>query len=336
MQAIDHLEADSRSRQAGPQPASRRAGIVGAGSIGVAFAVVFARAGWRVRLFDPDEARRAAAPAEIALRLADLAHFALIDESAMQIAERVDVVDTLEAAAADADLVQECAPERAELKRGLFAQLDRAAPPHAILASASSFLSASEFVDAALPGHARCLVAHPGNPPYLVPVIEIVPAPFTSADATARAVALYGEAGLMPVQVNKEVAGFIFNRLQGAVLREAYCLVRDNVASVDDIDTVMREGLAPRWSVIGPFETVDLNTRGGIASHAQKMGPSYERMGAERGQHDPWTPELVARVAAARRAALPLDQWDARVTWRDRQLMHLARHRKFAAPADDD
>ncbi|PAK10629.1 3-hydroxyacyl-CoA dehydrogenase [Burkholderia ubonensis] len=336
MQAIDHLEADSRSQPAGQQPERRRAGIVGAGSIGVAFAVVFARAGWRVRLFDPDEARRAAAPAEIALRLADLAHFALIDESAMQIAERVDVVDTLEAAAADADLVQECAPERAELKRGLFAQLDRAAPPHAILASASSFLSASEFVDAALPGHARCLVAHPGNPPYLVPVIEIVPAPFTSGDATVRAVALYGEAGLMPVQVKKEVAGFIFNRLQGAVLREAYCLVRDNVASVDDIDTVMREGLAPRWSVIGPFETVDLNTRGGIASHAQKMGPSYERMGAERGQHDPWTPELVARVAAARRATLPLDQWDARVTWRDRQLMHLARHRKLGAPADDD
>jgi L-gulonate 3-dehydrogenase len=166
-------------------------------------------------------------------------------------------------------------------------------------------------------------------------VVEIVPAPFTSAAATTRAIALYGEAGLMPVRVKKEVAGFIFNRLQGAVLREAYCLVRDGVATVDDIDTVMREGLAPRWSVIGPFETVDLNTRGGIASHAQKMGPSYERMGAERGQHDPWTPELVEQVETARRAALPLDRWDARVSWRDRQLMQLARHRKNATHTDD-
>ncbi|MBB3256825.1 3-hydroxyacyl-CoA dehydrogenase [Paraburkholderia bannensis] len=315
--------------------ALRHAGIVGAGSIGVAFAIVFARAGWRVRLFDPDMQRRAAAPAEIALRLDDLARFALIDESPAQIAARVQIVDTLEAAVIDADLVQECAPEQVELKRELFAQLDKYSPPQAILASASSFLAASEFVDQSLPGHARCIVAHPGNPPYLVPVVEIVPAPFTSAAATTRAIALYGEAGLMPVRVKKEVTGFIFNRLQGAVLREAYCLVRDGVASVDDIDTVMREGLAPRWSVIGPFETVDLNTRGGIASHARKMGPSYERMGAERGQHDPWTPELVAQVEAARRAALPLERWDARVSWRDRQLMQLARHRKSATHTDD-
>ncbi|CAB3783760.1 L-carnitine dehydrogenase [Paraburkholderia caffeinitolerans] len=333
MPPADHL--DSRSGTTATAAGARRAGIVGAGSIGVAFALQFARTGWRVRLFDPDAARRAAAPAELNARLSDLARFALIDESAAQIAARVEVVATLEAAAADADLVQECAPERAELKRELFAQIDRAAPEHAILASASSFLAASKFVDETFPGHARCLVAHPGNPPYLVPVVEIVPAPFTAPAATTRAIALYTEAGLLPVHVKKEVAGFVFNRLQGALLREAYCLVRDGVASVDDIDTVMREGLAPRWSVIGPFETVDLNTRGGIASHALKMGPSYERMGAERGQHDPWTPELVAQVETALRTALPLDQWEARVAWRDRQLMRLAKHRKTTPPDKD-
>jgi 3-hydroxyacyl-CoA dehydrogenase len=136
------------------------------------------------------------------------------------------------------------------------------------------------------------------------------------------------------VRVRKEVEGFVFNRLQGAVLREAYCLVRDGVASVEDIDTVVREGLGLRWSVIGPFETVDLNTRGGIVSHAQKMGPSYARMGAERGQNDPWTAELVAAVDAARRRVLPLDQWDQRVAWRDRALMMLARYRKEAARND--
>ncbi|HWX12448.1 MAG TPA: 3-hydroxyacyl-CoA dehydrogenase [Trinickia sp.] len=306
----------------------RRAGIIGAGSIGVAFALVFARAGWQVRLYDPDPARRAAVPDEIALRLDDLARFDLLDEAASDIAARVAVVDALETAAADADLVQECAPERVDIKRELFAQMDRAAPAHAILASASSFLAASKFIDQTLPGHARCLVAHPGNPPYLIPVIEIVPGAFTSEATTARAIALFGEAGLHPVTVQKEVEGFIFNRLQGAVLREAYCLVRDDVASVEDIDIVMRKGLGLRWSVIGPFETVDLNTRGGIASHAEKMGPSYARMGAERGQHDPWTPELVERVEAARRHALPLAKWDERVSWRDRQLMRLARHHR--------
>ena len=175
-------------------------------------------------------------------------------------------------------------------------------------------------------------MAHPGNPPYLIPVIEIVPAPFTEPAAADRAQALFAAAGMMPIRVAKEVEGFVFNRLQGAILREAYCLVRDGVASVADIDTVVREGLGMRWSLIGPFETVDLNTRGGIASHAQKMGPAYERMGAERGQHDPWTPELVAKVDAQRRAQLPLDQWADRVAWRDRALMRLVAARR--KPAD--
>jgi 3-hydroxyacyl-CoA dehydrogenase len=313
---------------------TRRAGIVGGGSIGIAFAIVFARAGWQVRLFDPAAERRALAPAEILQRLEELARFGLLDESAHAIAARVEIVTTLDAATANADLVQECAPEREEIKRELFAQLDRAAPAHAILASASSFLAASRFVDQTLPGRGRCLIAHPGNPPYLIPVVEIVPAPFTTDDAVTRAIGLFTEAGLKPVRVAKEVEGFVFNRLQGALLREAYCLVRDGVASVDDIDTVVREALGLRWSVIGPFETADLNTRGGIASHAQKMGPSYARMGAERGQNDPWTTELVADVTAARRSALPLDQWDARVAWRDRELMKLAQYRKQSAAND--
>ena len=308
----------------------RRVAIVGAGSIGVAFAVVFARAGWPVRLFDPDASRRDAAPGEIAQRLTELARFGLLDETAEAAAARVRIAASVEAAVADADLVQECAPERVGIKRALFAQFDAGAPATAIFASGSSALTASSFVDD-LPGRHRCLIAHPGNPPYLIPAIEIVPAPFTAPEVTERTLQLFRDAGLQPVLVSKEVEGFVFNRLQGAVLREAYCLVRDGVATVEDIDTVMRDGLGLRWSVIGPFETVDLNTRGGISSHAQKMGPAYERMGAERGQHDPWTPELVETVAAARRAALPLEQWEERVAWRDRALMALARHGRVVA-----
>lgn len=121
--------------------------------------------------------------------------------------------------------------------------------------------------------------------------------------------------------VRREVEGFVFNRLQGAVLREAYALVRDGVADVEDIDTVMRDGLGRRWSFMGPFETADLNTRGGIASHAEKMGPAYERMGAERGQHDPWTDDLVTEVTRQRRAVLTLSDWEERVAWRDAQLL---------------
>ncbi len=107
---------------------------------------------------------------------------------------------------------------------------------------------------------------------------------------------------MSPVLVRREVEGFVFNRLQGALLREAYCLVRDGVASAADVDRVVRDGLGRRWAVLGPFETAELNTRGGIEAHAEKLGPAYARMGAERGQHDAWTPELVAQVARELRA----------------------------------
>jgi L-gulonate 3-dehydrogenase len=305
----------------------KKIAIVGGGSIGVAFCIVFARSGLDVHLYDPAEERRHAVKPEVRARLDDLAEFGLLDETAEVVLARITVFDHLSDAVRDVVLVQECAPERVDLKRELFAQIDVYAPAAAVLASSSSALTTSSFADA-LPGRARCLVAHPGNPPYLIPVIEIVPAPFTDDATITRATALYEAVGMSAVLVTGEIEGFIFNRLQGAVLREAYCLVRDGVASVADIDRVMRDGVGLRWSVTGPFETVDLNTRGGIASHAQKMGPAYERMGASRGQHDPWTPDLVARVAGERRAALPLDDWDARVQWRDRRLMALIRDRR--------
>lgn len=301
----------------------RRVGVVGAGSIGVAFALVFARAGWQVNLQDPDAARRVAVPQELRSRLDALHGYGLLKESPQEVAARVSMVAELQAAVAGATLVLECAPEKGDVKRALFEQMDSLAPPEAILASASSAIPSSAFT-AELAGRARCLIAHPGNPPYLIPVIELVPAPYTDQVVVQTAKNIFASVGMVPVLVAKEVEGFVFNRLQGALLREAYCLVRDGVASVEDIDRVVRHGLGQRWAFIGPFETVDLNTRGGIASHAQKMGPAYERMGAERGQHDPWTPELVAKVEAQRRELLPLSDWEARVAWRDQELMRRA------------
>ncbi|HEV8389693.1 MAG TPA: 3-hydroxyacyl-CoA dehydrogenase [Dongiaceae bacterium] len=301
--------------------------IVGGGSIGVAFAIVFAGAGRLVRLYEPDANRRAGIPQLLRARLDDLREYSLLHEAPDAIGRRVALTGDLAEAVQGAVYVQECAPEILALKKELFAELDRVAPLQAVLASASSFIAASVFA-ADLPGRRRVLVAHPGNPPFLIRVVEIVPAPFTDPESVQAASSLLESAGMEPVLVRKEVEGFVFNRLQGALLREAYCLVRDGVVSVEDVDRIVRDGLGMRWSIIGPFETADLNTQGGIASHAEKMGPSYARMGAERGQHDPWTPDLVARVTEERRALLPLDRWAERVAWRDRRLMSLARHRK--------
>lgn len=312
------------------EPRNDQAGavaVIGGGSIGIAFAIVFARAGRQVRLHEPDAARRTAISGLLRARLEDLRAYELLDEAPDAVMPRVTVVADLAPAVRDAVYVQECAPEDLALKKQLFAELDRLARPQVVLASASSAIVASAFA-ADLPGRRRVLVAHPGNPPFLIRVVEIVPAPFTDPEHAQRAAVLLRSAGMEPVMVRKEIEGFVFNRLQGALLREAYCLVRDGVVSVDEVDCIVRDGLGLRWSIIGPFETADLNTQGGIESHAKKMGPAYERMGAERGQHDPWTPDLVAKVAAARRALLPLDRWAERVGWRDRKLMSLIRHRK--------
>ena len=300
--------------------AGLRVAIIGAGTIGRGFATVFAAAGADVRLHDPVGAASASALEEIGGTIDDLAAHGLVDDTREAILARIIVADGLEDAVDRADLVQECAPEHEELKRDLFAALDRVSPPSAILASASSAMPISR-ITGGLAGAARCIVAHPGNPPFLLRLVELVPSPATAPDVVERVAAIYSRAGLAPVTLGREIEGFVFNRLQGAVLREAYCLVRDGVASVADIDRVMRDGLGLRWSVVGPFETVDLNTRGGIAEHAKRLGPAYARMGAERGQDDPWTPDLVARVTGERRAAMPIEAWDARGRWRDRMMM---------------
>lgn len=298
--------------------------VIGAGSIGVAFAIVFATAGIKVRVFDPFPQARVRGEAEIADRLAMLAEHGLLPHSPATVAAHINFPDSLPTAVSDVCLVQECAPEKLEVKVEIIEEAARYAPADSVLASSTSAIVPSRIAERLGESAARrVVVGHPGNPPYLLPVIEVVPSPHTTEATTALALDIYRTAGLRPVVVRDEVEGFVFNRLQGALLREAYCLLRDGVASVDDIDEVVRSGLGPRWSIIGPFETVDLNTRGGIESHASKMGPAYARMGAERGQNDPWTPELVAQAVSERRELLSLTDWPDRVRWRDEQLMRL-------------
>lgn len=303
--------------------APRSVAVLGAGSIGVAFAVLFAGKGFQVRLYDPVDGAPARAGAELTARLDALAARGLLGEDAATVAARVRFTADLAEAVSPACFVQECAPERVEIKRELLRQSGLHTSADVPLASSTSAIVpgalAADLGDVA----ERILVGHPGNPPYLLPVIEVVPSSRTAAPIVETTMGIYRASDLRPVLVRREVEGFVFNRLQGALLREAYCLVRDGVADVDDIDEVVRSGLGRRWSVIGPFETADLNTRGGLASHAEKMGPAYERMGAERGQHDPWTPELVATATEQRRKLLDLADWEARVAWRDEQLMGL-------------
>ncbi len=320
---LGEADIDSDEQTGGAQ----RIAIIGAGSIGTAWAIVFAAAGHAVALQDVDATRRDESRRELAARLADLARVGLLPGDVAVVAARVAYHAELAAAVADAGYVQECIPERLEAKRDLLAALAPLLRADAIVASSSSFIPASETA-AACAFRGRCLVVHPGNPPYLLRVVEVVPAPFTDPAVIDRTMALMTGMDMNPILVRREVEGFVFNRLQGALLREAYALVRDGVADAADIDRLVRDGLGLRWSVVGPFETVDLNTRGGIAAHAERMLPAYRRMGAERGETLPaWTPETVAKVVDERRRTLPLEDWAYRVAWRDRELMALLLHR---------
>ena len=301
--------------------------MVGGGAIGVGWAIVFASAGRDVVVFEPDAARRAELPGDCAARLGRMARGGLLPECADAIAARVTLGESLMDAVADATHVQECGPERAYLKRRLFEQIEEVAPETAVIASSSSAITASTIASD-LRTRSRCLVAHPGNPPYLLPVIELVPAPFTDPDVVVRAEVFFGSVGMVPVKLAREVEGFVFNRLQGALLREAYCLVRDGVVSAEGVDRAVRDGLGRRWAVVGPFETAALNVRGGIEAHAARMGEAYARMGAERGQHDPWTTELVEQVAADLERRLPAAGGAEHGARRDEALLALERARR--------
>ncbi|WP_431300234.1 3-hydroxyacyl-CoA dehydrogenase NAD-binding domain-containing protein [Tabrizicola sp. BL-A-41-H6] len=306
--------------------------ILGAGSIGLSFAASFADAGFDVTLADPDAARRDAASTGIATQVDAIALAGLRRGGAGQI----DVLPDATAQVRSAALVIEAGPEDLAVKQAIFARLLSDAPADAVLATASSAIVMSRILpDAA--DQARCLVAHPVNPPAVLRMIEIVPAPATLVATQTRASALFETAGFTPVVLNHEIDGFVLNRLQGAVLREAYRLVGEGVVDAAAVDAVMRLGLGPRWALSGPFETAELNTPGGIRAHAARMGPAYRAMGEARGETGClWPDDLVARIDAERRRVIAVEDLPARAAWRAQAVARLVALRdELARDADD-
>ena len=304
--------------------------IVGAGLIGRSWAMVFARAGWEVAMTDPAEGATAAALAACRDGLDTLAHHGLCDDPAGAHA-RIMAAATLEEAVEGAEHVQENGPERVEAKAALFADLDRLAPPGAILASSTSAIQCSLFTEA-LPGRARCLVAHPVNPPHLVPVVELSGAPWTDPETLARARATFEGIGQAPITVRREVDGFVLNRLQAALLAEAFRLVEEGVVTPQDLDVTVREGLGLRWSFMGPFETIELNAPEGVADYCARYAPFFRRLAADPAGPEVWDEEAIeAAIAAWGPSPSPSEQ-EARTRWRDARLAALAAHKRSQPP----
>jgi 3-hydroxyacyl-CoA dehydrogenase len=311
-----------------------RIAIVGAGLIGRAWSIVFARAGHSVALHDSDAAAIPRALTAIDAALVELAEAQLLDEPPVAVRMRIVAGASLAETLRDVDYVQENIAENLAAKQALYADLDRLAPSSAVLASSTSTIPASAW-SRDLPGRARCLVAHPVNPPHLVPVVEISPAPWTAPETVARAVQVQEAAGQVPVVLHKEVQGFVLNRLQGALLREAFQLYAEGVMSADDIDKTIRDGLGLRWALMGPFETIDLNAPGGIADYCARYGAAYKQMG-QASRAVEWDAALIQRLEAERRQRLPATALASRMVWRDHRLMQLVAHKRDAGQTDRD
>lgn len=302
------------------------AAMIGAGLIGRSWAMVFARANWRVRLYDSVPEQLIAAREHIEAGLFEQQAYGLADDAAAA-AARVDYVANLEDAVADVQWVQENAPEALDVKRELYPRIDRATPPAAIIASSTSAIPASRFTEG-LQGRERCLVAHPVNPPHLVPVVELCGAPWTTPATLERARTVMNDIGQVPIVVKRELDGFILNRLQGALLSEALRLVGEGYVSPQDLDRTVQDGLGLRWSFIGPFATIELNAPGGVADYCARYGAFYRSLAERPPAPTVWDSENVQRVSSQLDPPTTSTERDARMRWRDLRLLSLRRHKR--------
>jgi L-gulonate 3-dehydrogenase len=304
----------------------QRVAIIGTGLIGRAWANVFARAGWQVAMWDPQPAQREAALGLVAQSLLDLAEHGLVADPA-QAARHLRVANSLAEAVRDAAYVQESGPEVQAVKAEVFAELDAAAPPGAVLASSTSAIVASRFTEK-LAGRGRCLVAHPVNPPHLVPVVEVCGAPWTEATTKQRAIEILRSVGQVPVDVKREIDGFVLNRLQVALLTEAFRLVQDGVVSPEDLDHTVADGLGLRWAFMGPFETIELNAPGGTPDYCRRYVDWFRRYMADAPPPAVWDDVNWERAAAAWGPAPSAEQVAHKSRWRDKRLAALVAHKR--------
>ena len=159
-------------------------------------------------------------------------------------------------------------------------------------------------------------------------MVELIPAPWTSRQTVQSVRSLMEDVAQVPVEMTREIEGFLVNRLQGVLLMEAWRLVEEGYATIEDIDRTVKHGLGLRWSFMGPFETIDLNAPGGVADYAKRLAPLYHRIAASRTEHHVWSPELISEVERQRRKILPADDLTRRMAWRDERLTALVAHKR--------
>ncbi|KAA0200651.1 hypothetical protein HAZT_HAZT003064 [Hyalella azteca] len=300
--------------------ARKKIGIVGSGLIGRSWAMLFTAAGYQVT-DSLQEIKQQLLTLEKngMLRGADSAE---VQFGRIKVTPAFSGVTSLNQVVEGAVYVQECVPERLELKKNVFKELDAIVGEDTILASSVSTMVPSSFMGGLKHG-ANCVVAHPTNPPYFVPMVEVVPSPWTSPEILVKTEEIMVEIGQEPVVFQKEHPGFGSNRIQYSILNECYHLIKDGVLSADGVDKLMKFGLGPRYAWMGPLETAVLNAEG-MRSYLERYSHIMHSVSADLKGPADWSLPAAEPIIQQLDQLFPLDKLKERRQWRDERLIAFA------------
>ncbi|SNR53451.1 3-hydroxyacyl-CoA dehydrogenase NAD-binding domain-containing protein [Puniceibacterium sediminis] len=290
-----------------------RVACIGAGLVGSSWAYVFAKAGCDVTVFDQRGGDAWDQTRGLIGRTAEV-----LGTGADAVLERIRFAPTLAEALSGVEHVQESIKEDVAVKRAVFAEIDALSPAEAILASSTSALLGSTFLD--IPGAARAMVAHPVNPPALIPLVELCPTPATAPETVERTRAFMERMGMKPVSLTREIEGFLLNRLQYTLVAEAMHLIGEGYCTARDIDRVLTDGLALRWATIGPFGVAHLNAAKGFQDFVDHLGGMMRTVGRSARTDYDWPEGLVADIHKEMDAVMPVRDAGLWQAWRDENI----------------
>jgi len=311
--------------QTSARPAISKVALVGTGVIGRSWIQVFIRAGCQAALYDREPAQIEKALAWVEQDLEQDVQEGWIDsQEASARRDRIEVPGSLEEALSGAGYIQESGPERTDLKRQVFEEIDRIAEPDAILASSTSSLNMTE-ITSDLPGAHRCIVAHPFNPPHMIPVVEIVPGDRTDPGKVEAAYTFLSSVGQKPVTMKFHLTGFLGNRMQVALIREALNLVKSGAADIDAIDAVVSDGLGLRWALMGPFGVASTNADTGVREYYTRYQQTYIDLMDALAPTPAFDAELIEEIGKATDEMFADTSLGDVRRWRDQMIRKLVR-----------
>ena len=306
----------------------QKVGIVGSGLIGKSWAMLFAAAGYDVCMYDIVRAQLDHAVEVIEEQLVDLEKQGLLRGKlkAQEQLALISTTDLLVKVVENAVFIQECVPENEEMKRKVFQTLSDLCSDESVVLSSSTSCILPSKVFSNISRVSQCIIAHPCNPPYFCPLTEIIPHPNTNRLIISRTKEIMSEIGQVPVMINKEVDGFALNRMQYAIINEAWRLVADGVMSVEDVDKIFTDGLGMRYAFIGPFETIHLNAEG-VEDYMQKYSASIQRVSSSFGDVPTFDGDSLKSISEAlcSSVASNKDELNQRRHWRDKKLIALSK-----------